>query len=534
MKRFSFRVLFLLMVIALAFFTMGCVTPSTSEGQSESTKESVSQSVKESQSEAKESSSEETSEGGIIGAGENGEVNLSDALDILAPVLNNDYITVNFTIDSGETANQIKTANKTTATAFVKRTLDGYDVIVTVTQKEETQGQSKDLASISLYYVDGIAVFGFTDAENPEIVWNKMEVGSFNSLISQLNRMIASDEDALATYKEVMKAVEKLEVILSEEDLTNVNLAPSFDIAQILSKAFNFVLANKEENVYDFLLASVWGVDVSNPDAVATFENEFMDWCATNPVVADLIDDVIEGINDAIIDNARAEAEANGVPFDESAVFQINLEQLLGLLQEQTGMSTAQIIGFIKSEIPELDDYLTAPEAGETLYDYLSVRMQMITVDDLAKAVTGDSEATMLTALWGLKQKLSSVTVGAYINNVLNDILGEIGEFNPDGDSQTGVASVDYLAMIEESNFSLQAFVVGVTFKTDAYGRPIEFGQSNRIQASLVNPNTGLTTDIITVEIEEVLKASLSYSPIIFILQIPQEILDAAVEYQPN
>ncbi len=523
MKGFLTRLLIVVMLAALSLFAFGCNNAS-SESEVESTSQSVSQSesksesVGQSQSES-EGQSESSKWGEIVGAGENGEVNLGDALELLSPILNNDYITVNFTLDASATENGVKTEAKTTAMAFVKRTVDGYDVVATFSQTVGAQGQSAPVASVSVYYVDGTLLYGLTDylAEEVDTEWYKSEVGSFNELVSRLNAMIAANEENVETYKEIMKAVEKLEIILSEQDLTNKNIGVSADIAKYLNKALEFVLENKEQNLYDFLLESVMGVDASNPDEVAAFEGQIAELCNSNPTVYAVIDELVTTFNQAMIEEARKQATENGVEFNESEVFQLNLEELLDLLQEQTGMTTAQFIGLIKSEIPELDDYLTAPDEGESLYDYLSARAQIVTFDDIAKALTGNPDATSLTLLEGLKQRLSAITVGQAINGVLSNYLG-------DG-QQT-----DYVALIEGSNFSFQALVLSVSFKTDKYGRPTEFGQNSRIQASLINPETGLTSDIITVESEDVLKVTLSYEKPFVSFEIPQEYLDMAQE----
>ena len=525
MKKLALRLLLVFLLASFALFAVGCKPKDgTSESVSESTSQSVSESTGSSESTSEKESESEVKTDVIVGAGENGEVNLGGVLDVFAPVLDNDYITVKFTLDASATVNQLKNESKTEATAYVRQTLNGYDVVAMFTQADTA-------LSVYVYYVDGLAVYGITEykEEGSEIVWYKSEIGSFNSLISQLNAMIASDEQAVESYKELMKAVEKLEVLLSEGDLVNKNLSPSFDLSQILNGILNFVVANKDVDVYSFLLANVWGVDVSNPEEVTAFENWFIEWCNTNPTVSALIKDVVDGINQSLIEEARAQAEANGVAFDESTVFQINLEQLLGLLQEQIGMSTAQIIDLVKTYVPELEDYLTAPEEGETLYGYLDVRMQMITVDDIAKAITGDQDATLLTALWGLKQEFAGVTVGSVVNGMLNELLGA----TTDGEDNRGevVQPKDYLAMVEELKLSLQAYVVGVTFKTDAYGRPTELGQSSRVQISYVNPETGLSTDIITSESEEILKVTFSYAePLMVKFEIPQDVLDKAIE----
>lgn len=522
MKGIFSKLLLVILAMVVAMFAISC---NNGGGTSESTSESESESVVESVSEPEEVP--------IVGAGENGEVNLGDALDLLAPVLDNDYITVSFTMDSSSTANQVKFATQTQATAYVKRTLSGYDVIATFVQMAETQEQMYPIATVTVYYVDGLAVFGVTSYSQQGVVeeWNKLEAATFNELINELNQMIAADEEALAAYGEVMKAVQQLEIILSEQETANVDIPMSFNLAEYANSALSFVLANKDDDMYSFLLETVYGVDVEDSDAVIEFEESFMAMLQANPTVAAVIDQAVASLNQTIMDNARADAEEAGVEFDESAVFQIDLEALCGLLQEKTGMSTADIIALIKSEFPELSDYLTDPEEGEGLYDYIYVRAQMITIDDLAKQISGKPDATALTLLGEVRTELLGITLGDLVNGVLNACFNTVA---PDGDASTGEVTelepIDYVAIAEETNLSLQALIVGFTFRTDAYGRPIELSSSNRVQASYINPETGLDTDIITVEVENSTRLTLSYGKILISFEIPQEVLDVAVD----
>ena len=517
------------MTFSLVLFAVNCTGSKTSESVSESivASESVSESIvasepsSEGASESESNSSVNNGEIPIVGAGENGEVNLGDALDLLAPVLSNNYITIGFTQESVATISSVRSVAQTTVTAFVKKTLNGYDVVAIFKQVADVQGDTRVLATANIYYVDGLAVYGFADYNSGinEMEWKKFEAGTFNELVNKLNVMIASDEEALEVYREVMKAVKKLEVILEGQDLANKNLNLNFNFAEYVNDLLDFIVANKEENMYDFLLENVWGINVDDAEAVASFENSIIELCNTNPTIASIIDEVVTAFNNTLMENARNEAIANGTTFDESAVFQLDLEKLLDLLQEQIGVTTAQVVDLIKQMVPELSDYLTVPEDGESLYDYLMVRAQMITVDDVAKVVTGDQNATLLTVIWGLKNRLTNITLGDVINGLVSNFVG---------DSVTS-GEADYVAMLNELNVDLQTLLLGITFKADAYGRPTDLGTSNRVQVSYLDLEDSASSQIITATIENSIKITFSYEKIYIAFEIPQEVLDVAV-----
>ena len=242
MKNVLLKLLLVVTAMAISLFAISCTNPSTSESL-ESTSESLSESIEESVA---------NPEVPIVGAGENGEINLGEALDLLSPILSSEYVTINFAMDSSLTTNSVKFVSQVKVVANVKRTLSGYDVIATFTEMQEAQSQSYPVAKMNIYYVDGLAVYGMTDysLETPEIDWYKFEAGTFNELINTLNEMIASDEEAVEIYKDVMKAVEKLEIILSEQNLVNVNSSMNFNLAEYVNQALGFILANKDVDMY--------------------------------------------------------------------------------------------------------------------------------------------------------------------------------------------------------------------------------------------------------------------------------------------
>lgn len=310
MKKTLKALFFVIMTLALTLFAINC-------GKTGSTSDSVGESVSEPAIESVSESVYVPTPEPIIGAGENGEVNLGDALDLLSPILNNDYITVNFVMQASASQDSVEVETSTSVQAYVKRTVRGYDVIANFVQTAEAQGQSMTVATISIYYVDGLAVYGLKEEGDEEMTWAKTEVGSFNGLINSLNGIIAGDEEALATYHEVMKAVEQLEIILSEQDLTDISSGISLDISEYVSDVLVFIVANKDVNLYDFILQNLFGIDVANTEEVANFEQSIKDVCSANPTLAYLIDEAVAMVNANIMESARQEAEANGVEFDE-------------------------------------------------------------------------------------------------------------------------------------------------------------------------------------------------------------------------
>lgn len=515
MKKLLTSLLLVITAMILAFSTIACETKPSSEVESESGGESIFESVYVPTPEP------------IVGAGENGEVNLGDVLDILSPVLNNDYVTVNFEMLTETDVNGDDIESSIKVTAYVKRTVRGYDIIASIVNNSKLGNADISTTNMSVYFVDGILALGdLSDPEEP--MWNCMQIGSFNGLINQLNMQIASDPETYAAYMEVVPALEQLKTVIGDIDLVSQNLSFEIDFAEYVNQALQFLIANKDASLYKMFLEYAMGISYDDADSIKAFEDMLKSFVSDNPTVAVLVDRIVGLINSGIMEKARAEAEANGVEFDETAVFQIDLKLMLDGLQAEAGVSTQEIIDMLKAQDPSLENYLPDAREGETAYDYLRSMLNAITVNKLAQDLLGSEEATAETLIMAVIQLMIETTVGETVDMIAEEVAYMFGishsEKLPEGEESESVEEVEpvsLLALLEGIQLNVQTAKFGVVFKTDNLARPTALGLALKGQVSSVNGDG----QIVTAVAEESVKLNISYGRILIDFEIPEEVL---------
>ncbi len=513
MKKLLTSLLLVVMAMILAFSTIACETKPSSEVESESVGESIPESIYVPTPEP------------IVGAGENGEVNLGDVLDILSPVLNNDYVTVNFEMLNETDVNGDDIENSIKVTAYVKRTVRGYDIIASIVNNSKLGNADIVTTNMSVYFVDGILALGdLSDPEEP--MWNCMQIGSFNGLISQLNMMIASDPETYAAYMQIIPALDQLKTIIGDIDLVSQTLTFEIDLAKYVNQALQFLIANKDASLYKMFLEYAMGISYDDADSIKAFEDMLKSFVSDNPTVAVLVDRIVGLINSGIMEKARAEAEANGVEFDETAVFQINLKAMLDGLQTQIGISTQEIIDTLKAQDPSLENYLPDAREGETAYDYLRSMLNAITVNKLAQDLLGSEDATAETLIMAVLRLMIETTVDESVDVIFEELSYLFGishsEALPDGEENDEVVTLSLLDSLAGIQLSVQTAKFGVVFKTDNLARPTALGLALKGQVSSVNGDG----QIVTAVSEESVKLNVSYGRILIDFEIPEEILD--------
>lgn len=449
MKKLLSILMALMLALSLAFTAFAC-TPNNPDSEVES--ESVSESLSEPESVYIPEP--------IVGAGENGEINLESVLEILDPVLDNDYVTT--TISGKVELNEYGEPFEAdlTANAYLKRTVKGYDVIVKMRITIDDVP-----ADVHIYFVDGLGVIG--QGEGDEMEYTAEELGSFNGLINMLNQEIANDPDAKEVYMTVMPVLEELKNMIGGEDAIG-EMQFSMDFAQNINDVIDFVLENQNETVHDMLL-TLLGVDPTDEESVAEIKSFIEDFYKDNPSVTVFIERVVNKINTLLMDSARADAEANGTEFVADDVFQIDLREIVDAIQEKTGLTTAEIVEALNDELSGTEFVLPAPEFGETIYDYLTVYLEAVTVNAVAQAITEDNTATFASIIDGVIEMSKEITLKDVINLVAN-LLGDIsGDTSTDSDEST---AVDIVAKIEEMNLAVDTLTVFFAFASDEFSRP--------------------------------------------------------------
>ena len=96
-------------------------------------------------------------------------MDVSPILDVLNPILGNEYVTIEFTM-SMDTADSSTSSEDVHVVAHVKNTGDGYDLVATMdvsssyTYEDETHAS---VESYQLYFVDGTVLLGGSFNNSP-------------------------------------------------------------------------------------------------------------------------------------------------------------------------------------------------------------------------------------------------------------------------------------------------------------------------------------------------------------------------------
>ena len=523
MKKLLSILMALMLALSLAFTAFAC-TPNNPDSEVES--ESVSESLSEPESVYIPEP--------IVGAGENGEINLADALEILDPVLDNDYVTANITgtVKVLENKQNVYFEADVTANAYLKRTVKGYDVIAKIRVTID-----KNPAEIRLYFVDGLGVIG--QGYGTEFTYQAEELGSFNGLINMLNQEIANDPDATEIYMSAMPVLEEIKGMLGGEDAIG-DMQFSMDFTQMVNDVIDFVVENQDESIHDLLL-TLFGVDPTDEEAVAEIKSFIEDFYKDNPSVTVFIERVVNKINTLLMDSARADAEANGTEFVADDVFQINLKEIVDAIQEETGMTTAEIVEALNDELSGAGFVFPAPEFGETIYDYLTVYLEAVTLDTVVQATTQDKTATFTGIVDGLIEATKNITLKDAINfvgNLLID-LAESGATAPADESvEESVvetpenSAIDFVGFLTEKNIKADAISVFFAYASDDLERPTALNLALTLGVSfdaIVYGEDGQTepsTQTHTLTANVGLNATFDYAKPVIEFKIPTSVLE--------
>ena len=383
-------------------------------------------------------------------------VDVSPILDILNPILGNEYVTIEFTM-SMDTVNPGSTSQDTThVVAHVKNTDDGYDLVATIETSstfEYTSGGETDTHAYNLvytlYYVDGMVLIGEKYQDNePEYLAG--EVGTVNELLTMVNGMIAEDPDMKAAYTQIMPAVEELLAVIDEADLNRTTVNETINVKAMYDAFADYIAANENVDMYTWILRDVLGIDPTDDAAVAAFESEILAIGANDPTMAQVLDRVVAYVNSKL-------------PQDT----QINLKAIVDELQATVGITTAEAVDMFNHEMfcemvwdEDLQDvvevcheelFLPAPEAGVTIYDYAYTLLNTVKLNDLL----AEEDFTDFADAFGfVKSALQHFTFGEWFNDIMGAVAGESHEYEYVGEGNGDYAWLEdgYYSYVGENN----------------------------------------------------------------------------------
>lgn len=493
MKKYLMRIFLFVLTFIVAASFIGC-TPATPKDESEEIS-------------SEEISSEESSESivvpePIVGAGASGEINLEGALELFAPILDNDYANINLSVEYLSEIDGVGVTLYGKAIANVKRTVRGYDVIANVEVGQKASGYNAAMFALAIYYVDGVAVTGAIDytSDAPVMEYELSEVGSFNGMISMLNQQIAADPDLMELYGKAMPVVEMLKGELEAMELESLAISGSIPLKDAINGAINYLTVHKDDVLYDFILNEVLAIDSTDVEAVAEFEAGLKSLVADNPSIWTVLDAILVELMSGSGEN-------------------LGLEELLIALETELGISVQELHAMIVSEIPDLAG-LPVPEEGDTLYTYAYRHLSAITLNDIAEMIIGEEGATGADLIDMVIAMAKEITLGEVVNTVANALFGDLlAGFSPDG------SEVDVFAVMDMLKLEIQTVTLGYVVRTDELSRPTVLAGNAKVQISYADLSGDGTTIITTAE-QIVLSLEVSYTKPYVEFEIPEDVLD--------
>ncbi len=427
MKQFLTKFLIVVLMITLALALVSCKKKGDSESESTATppaSESVQASDSSStpaqstpaESTPAESTPVESTHGSVTGAGTPVDgVDVSPALDLLSPILGNEYVTIEFAFEYSNKDGSYLDDLGCEVTAHVKQTAKGYDAVANVVVSEQYVSGSGDYsynhtAVIDVYYIDGLLVMAGKMDEG-EVEYVKGELGTLSDLVTMVNGQIANNPEMLEAYQMAMPAFEELLAVIDQVDLRGLAVNETIDVKQLVFDVVDYVEANKAVDMYSWILRDVLGINPSDTAAVTALENEILALGEGNPTVAQVLDRLVALVN-------------------KKANTQIVLKDIVDAIQAELGMTTAEIIDMYNEEVMGYwkwdenlqedvwctDDYLPAPGEGDTVYDYFYALLNMYKLNDLLAEGDFDSFEDFCSFIKG---GLQYTTFGDFVNEIL-------------------------------------------------------------------------------------------------------------------
>ena len=524
MKNFLNKLLLVVMAFVLSLSVVGC----------KKNKDQGNESEKESKPVVEESVPDDT----VPIVPSNG-VDVSPVLGLLSPVLDSAYASLKVEGDVNMTADGQTITAEVEANLYIKNTTEGYDVIADFAVSYSEMGQSQSISG-KLYYVGGTAVVGVAYPGAP-MQYMKQTIGSFNLIVNQLNTMIAQDPEMKEQFEMIVPAIEEITAAIEAENIGKTAINETVNVKEIYDGIMAHIVANKETDMYSWLLANVAGVDPADAAAVTAFENGILALGAGDPTMAVVLDRVVAYLN------AKLPADA-----------QLNLEAIVDEIQAASGLTTAEIVDMVNEElfgyyvydeetgedifVVDEEDCFPAPEAGVSAYDYFYNLLSAFKLNDLLASEGFES----FEELCGFaKMMIQEYTFGDVLNMLADEAFGlgeweyvydpENGKYSYDAendyyyyDSENGEYSEEYVpadiyAMLDELNIDLDNFTTTIKYTPDSKGRPTELSYSYGMDLSLTvdGQDHSVSQDVS-------LKLTLSYRKPSISFEIPADVLASA------
>ena len=332
-------------------------------------------------------------------------VNVQNVIEALGPISESEYLTINleFGMENGEPfviggmgdgADSELLA--LSAEIKIKKTKSGYDFIARIVDLSEDTGVEGG-SSIVLYYVGGRFVVAYEMAGQVISAEGEDEKQTFNALINELNKQIASDPEMRKVYEKVLVLSQEVKALLGQGAMASLDKELNYDLAEAANGVIEYLKANSSKTLYEIIVSEM-EVTESEEEVEEFIFALVEEFCADNPTIATLIERIVSAIN------AELEPEE-----------QINIREICDALEAE-GLSPIVFCEIVNS-LAGLEA-IPAPDASLSLYQYLYTLTSTITVDDLAKLALSTVDATFTDLVTQILQVAKQTTLGEVMYGV--------------------------------------------------------------------------------------------------------------------
>lgn len=360
-------------------------------------------------------------------------------------LFNEEYINFSLTLSQVDDDEVGTLKNTITATSNLKKTESAYDIVSITKQTHEmiyTNPENENELDETEY---GNFIVG-----NESVSWTKFDGEIvYGDIVTVTNGL----EEVSLTKADLTKLINALIGVLTNgkevEKIDNkYTVETLIDIGEIFANAKKFVNDNKDKTLGQIL------VDVTGKT------QEELEQAIDNTFVAGLtVSTLIDKLN-ALNTTLTGETKT--------------IKQIFDTYQTYSGLSTTEIVDYVKKFVPEDSEfatYLTAPTEGQTLYDYVLAKVGELPIDALIEDMAGD-EATLAMVAPIIKQFLfgnadqPALTLGQLINYVVSLIEPEAGETILQQIKALDLTGTKITSkLVIDGNGKLSSFDLSVTYK---------------------------------------------------------------------
>lgn len=416
-------------------------------------------------------------------------VNVQNIIEALGPMSESEYLTVNveFGMESGETlsygdamSDAYSELTLMSAEIKIKKTNSGYDFIARIVDESMDTYDVDNSTVLIVYYVDGSLVYAYEVAGQIIMAETEEEKETFNSAISELNAVIAKDEEMRKTYEQILVMSEKVKALFDQGTMASLDETLDIDLCRTVNDAFTYLKTNRQKTLYELVIAEM-GITQTEEEVEQIVFSVVEEFCADNPTLTEFIDRVVDAINQDL------EPES-----------QIDLREICNAIEAQ-GLSATLLCGIVNYLAG--DEVLTAPQTTVSLYDYLTSLIAGIKVDDIAQLMLSQQGATVSDLATFILQSAKQTTLGDVVFNLLN---------------------------LDLSTFAItfEDLYANANLQTDSESRITSFSAEYNVYYSTLDEMEGTSSQYSMAR----LNVEISYEKFDTKIAIPQEVLDILEE----